>query len=65
MKTLLETNPYLQDREQAKWYNARSTRTSCGVEGILAKDKPLDLKIDHSRSNAVLAEMKQRLQQSK
>lgn len=62
MKTLSETNPYLQDKEQAKRLNARSTRTSCGVEGIKAKDKALSMKIDHSRSSAVLEEMKKRLQ---
>lgn len=60
MKTIKETNPYLQDESQAKWYNARSTRTSCGVEGILYKNlSPIE--IDHFRSNAVLAAMKQRL----
>lgn len=62
-KTLSETNPHLQDKERAKWFNARSTRSSCGVEGILAKDKPLPFKIDHSHSSAVLVEMKKRLQQ--
>lgn len=64
MKTLSETNPYLQDKEQAKRSNARSTRTSCGVEGIKAKDKAFTLKIDHSRSDAVLEEMKKRLHKS-
>jgi hypothetical protein len=64
MKTLSETNPHLQDKEQAKRLNARSTRTSCGVEGIKAKDEALTLKIDHSRSSAVLEEMKKRLHKS-
>ena len=64
MKTLSETNPYLQDREQAKRLNARSTRTACGVEGIKAKDKALTLQIDHSRSSAVFEEMKNRLHKS-
>ena len=64
MKTLSETNPYLQDKEQAKLWNARSTRTSCGVEGIKAKDQDLSLKIDHSRSSAVLEEMKKRIHTS-
>lgn len=64
MKTLSETNPYLQDKEQAKRLNARSTRTSCGVEGIKEKDKALTIKIDDSRSNAVLGEMKKRLHKS-
>lgn len=62
MKTLSETNPYLQDKEQAKRLNARSTRTSCGVEGIVAKEKPLSVKIDHTRSSSVYAKMKKRLQ---
>ncbi|WP_115710306.1 hypothetical protein [Legionella sainthelensi] len=63
MKTLSETNPYLQDKEQAKRLNARSTRTSCGVEGIVKHDlSPME--IDHSRSDKVLKEMKQRLQDS-
>lgn len=61
MKTLSATNSYLKDKEQAKRLNARSTRTSCGVEGIKAKDKALTIKIDHSRSSAVLKEMKKRL----
>lgn len=64
MKTLSETNPYLQDKELAKQLNARSTRTSCGVEGIIAKEKTLTVKIDHSRSNSVFAKMKKRLQPS-
>ncbi|VEG89924.1 hypothetical protein [Legionella spiritensis] len=49
--------------EHAKHLNARSARTSCGVEGIVAKEKPLSIKIDHSRSNAVYAKMKKRLQE--
>ncbi len=64
MKTLSETNPHLQDKEQAKRLNARSTRTSCGVEGILPKEKPLSVKIDHSKSDSVYAKMKKRLQSS-
>ncbi|HAZ7573798.1 hypothetical protein OQJ02_05080 [Legionella sp. PATHC032] len=63
MKTLSETNPYLQDKEQAKRLNARSTRTSCGVEGIVKHNLP-PMEIDHSRSDKVLKEMKQRLQDS-
>ncbi|WP_131775621.1 hypothetical protein [Legionella impletisoli] len=64
MKTLSETNPYLQDKELAKRLNERSTRTSCGVEGIVVNDRPLSIKIDHSRSNSVYAKMKKRLQSS-
>ncbi|CZI17408.1 TPA: hypothetical protein JBC15_15495 [Legionella pneumophila subsp. pneumophila] len=63
MKTLSDTNPHFQDKEKARKNNARSTRTSCGVEGIVKHDLPL-MEIDHSRSDKVLEEMKQRLQQS-
>lgn len=63
MKTLSETNPYLHDKENAKKLNARSTRTSCGVEGIVKHDLP-PIEMNHSRSDKVLKEMKQRLQGS-
>ena len=63
MKTLSETNPYLQDKEEAKRLNVRSTRTSCGVEGIVKHDLP-PIDIDHSRSDKVLKEMKKRLRES-
>jgi len=64
MKKISETNPYLQDKQQAKRLNARSTRTSCGVEGIIAKNKPLPINIDHSRSNSIYARMKNNLHSS-
>jgi hypothetical protein len=63
MKTLSETNPYLQDKEEAKRLNARSTRTSSGVEDIVKHDLP-PIDIDHSRSDKVLKEMKKRLRES-
>ncbi len=62
MKTLSETNPYLQDKKEAERLIARSTRTSCGVEGIVAKNTPLKVKVDHSRSRAVYLKMKQKLE---
>jgi hypothetical protein len=34
MKTLIETNPYLKDPQTRTELIARSTATSCGVEGI-------------------------------
>ena len=61
MKTISETNPYLKDKDQAKRLNARSTRTSCGVEGIIANEKTVSIKIDRSRSSSVHAKMKKRL----
>lgn len=33
-KSLVETNPYLNDANMRKELVARSVRTSCGVEGI-------------------------------
>lgn len=63
MKTLSETNPYLQDKEQAKILNARSARTSCGVEGIVISTHP-NFTIDTSRSDAIFAKMKKRLSNS-
>jgi hypothetical protein len=65
MKTLSETNPYLQDKEKAKILNARSARTSCGVEGIVASVRSnVNIEIDTSRSDAVFARMKRRLNKS-
>jgi hypothetical protein len=37
MKSLAETNPYLQDPVKRQSLIARSVRTSCGVEGIKSK----------------------------
>ncbi len=63
MKTISETNPYLQDKEQAKFFNARSTRTSCGVEGLIHHDVP-PLEINRSKSKAAFNKIKQRLNRS-
>lgn len=64
MKTLLETNPYLKDKEQARNSNIRSARTSCGVEGIAVSAHRHFVQIDTSRSDAVFDRMKKRLSQS-
>lgn len=64
MKTLLETNPYLQDKENAKHLNARSARSSCGVEGIVIKTTPLNVKIEGSKSHLVYSKIKERLSKS-
>jgi len=64
MKTLLETNPYLKDKETAKSMNARSARTSCGVEGIKAKSpSKSSIKADSSKTKAVFNKIKNRLNQ--
>lgn len=34
MKPLIETNPYLKNKEYREFTNARSVRTSSGVKGI-------------------------------
>lgn len=62
MKTLSQTNPYLKDKETARLLNARSARTSCGVEGIqIVSSAKTTFNIDTSRSKAVLLKMKNRL----
>ncbi|MDI1351596.1 MAG: hypothetical protein PSV35_02335, partial [bacterium] len=64
MKKLSETNPYLQDKEKAMISNTRSVRTSCGVEGIIVNSNfKHSIKIDTSRSDAIIARMKSRLSQ--
>jgi len=62
MKTLIETNPYLQDKEKAKILNARSARTSCGVEGIVYSNSSVE--INTARSDAILDKMRKRLSKS-
>ena len=64
MKTLLETNPYLQDKEKAKHLNARSVRSSCGVESIVIKTTSLQVKIEKAKSCLVYSKMKERLSKS-
>jgi hypothetical protein len=34
MKTLIETNPHLQDKKSREFLSVRSARNSCEVEGI-------------------------------
>ncbi len=64
MKTLSETNPYLQNKETAKALNARSTRTSCGVEGIVAKSSfQVCINLDAAKTKAVYFRIKNRLNQ--
>ena len=64
MKTLLETNPYLRDKENAKYLNVRSARSSCGVEGIAVKTAPSKVKIEGTKSHLVYSKMKERLTKS-
>lgn len=64
MKTLLESNPYLKDREAAKAINSRSAKTSCGVEGIVITDLSQKVKLDTSKSKLVYKRIKVRLDNS-
>jgi hypothetical protein len=64
MKTLSQTNPYLINKEEARFRNERSTRTSCGVEGIVPDRKVVSVSIDKSKSAAVFAKIKDRLDKS-
>ncbi len=62
MKPLIETNPYLTNKANREISNARSVRTSCGVEGIKVDSfSKVHVQIDSSKTNAVLNKMKSRL----
>ena len=50
--------------KKAKHLNARSARSSCGVEGIVIKTTPLKVKIEGSKSHLVYSKMKERLSKS-
>jgi hypothetical protein len=57
--TLIETNPYLKDKEHREASNARSARSSCGVEGIRVGSFLKDpISIDSSKTREVLYKMK-------
>lgn len=62
MKPLIETNPYLINKAHRETSNARSARTSCGVEGIkVASFSNVHIQIDSVKTDAVLNKMKSRL----
>jgi hypothetical protein len=53
-KSLIKTNPYLQDVAKRKMLVARSVRTSCGVEGIESKqDKVILHPITHRKDKKI------------
>lgn len=65
MKALIDTNPYLINKTQRDRSIARSTRSSCGVEGIVAQPALINhLKIDTSRSDALFNKLKNQLQKN-
>lgn len=61
MKPLIETNPYLTNKEHRVTSNARSARTSCGVEGIRVESVSKRFNIDSSKTQQVLNRIKNRL----
>lgn len=62
MKPLIETNPYLINKEHRETSNARSARTSCGVEGIMVTTFSKNhIQIDSSKTQMVLNKIKVRL----
>jgi hypothetical protein len=61
MNPLSKTNPYLKDKKTAKALNLRSTRTSCGVEGIVAHSVKIHVKPDTSKTDAVFQQIQSRL----
>lgn len=62
MKPLIDTNPYLANKAHRETSNARSTRTSCGVEGIKVESfANIRIQIDSSKTDAVLNKIKNRL----
>lgn len=62
MSTLSETNPFLKDKKTAKMQNLRSTRTSCGVEGIIADSSvKIRVKADISKTKAIFNKIQSRL----
>jgi hypothetical protein len=62
MKPLIETNPYLTNKAHRETSNARSAKTSCGVEGIKVESfSKVNVQIDSSKTNVVLNKMKSRL----
>lgn len=61
MKPLIETNPYLTNKEHRETSNARSARTSCGVEGIRVDSFSKKFNVDSSKTKRVLNKIRIRL----
>ncbi len=61
MRTLSQTNPYLKDKKQARLANARSTKSSCGVEGIVVGSLKINVKLDSSKTKAIASTKAKRL----
>ena len=61
MKPLIETNPYLTNKEHREASNKRSIRSSCGVEGIVVTSLSDSISIDSSRAKKGLEKIKARV----
>ena len=62
MKTLSQTNPYLKDKRVAQLSNSRSTRTSCGVEGIVEHSViTINVRADTSKTDELFKKIQSRL----
>lgn len=59
IKSLIETNPYLQDAAMREKLVARSVRTSCGVEGINLKQDTKLPEINHRKEKKIYKHIKQ------
>lgn len=63
MNALIKTNPYLINSKRREASISRSVRSSCGVEGIIAKPSLTPrIKIDSSRSRDLFNKIKSSLQ---
>ena len=61
MIKLIDTNPYLRNKEIRESSNYRSARTSCGVEGIVEKTNMQKIEIDSTKTKEVFSKIQLRL----
>jgi len=57
--SLINTNPYLKNAAKRKKLVSRSVRTSCGVEGIEAKEKKVAHPITNRKNKKIYKNLKQ------
>jgi hypothetical protein len=63
MNKLSETNPNLRDKNIVQISNSKSTRTSCGVEGIVSHSSiVVNIKPKSSETNKIFKKIQSRLQ---
>lgn len=62
MKPLIETNPNLINKGHREFSNARSAKTSCGVEGIKVNySSKMHIQVDSTKTSDVFNKIKNRL----